>query len=187
MPSIDLEKTTFVAGGKEYDWTQLPASTVAAMLSRGATHYFGSEVSSRAKGRADKAAKGSGNALADDEIAAIKAETLADFHEKFTSGNVGVRAVGVTVDPVEKRMEKIAKGEVLEILSGLNIKRPKKDEAVKFANGVEKTLDDMVATRLEQHGDRIRKEAEKALRDEAKKREAIAGEISAESPEAAGL
>lgn len=178
--NLTFTDTSFKIGANEIDIGKLPEISVRALISRGLTHYLGSEQASKVKAKKDAYEKDNGGvAAAEDEIAAWKAEFVAQAIEKLVAGSIGVRAVGTTVDPVEAMSERIAKEQVLEILRANGIKVPKKDEAVSFADGSTKSLDDMIATRLEKNGEAIEREAKKRLTDKAKKEAAakVAGEV----------
>lgn len=165
--------------GTSIDVLALPDASVKAMLGRGMTHFFGSEVASRVKARADKFAednKESGTKWGDDEIAQEKKTVLAEFVSKLLEGTVGVRAVGITVDPVETIKARLARKSVEDTLRANGIKVPKKDEPVIFLDGTEKSMADMIASRVKAlnkatnkiYGDEFQKEAEAMVRKQAK-------------------
>ena len=89
----------------------------------------------------------------DEDRDAWKAEYIANAIKALAEGTVGLIVRGPSVDPVDARMEKIAKAEVLNV-KGAGIKVPKEGRAV-TSDGTKKTLDDMIETRLERFGDRI--------------------------------
>lgn len=141
--------------GTSIDVLALPDASIRAMLSRGLTHFFGSEVASRVKARADKFAEDhkadadGAKVWGDDEIAQEKKNVLGEFVTKLTEGTVGTRAVGVTVDPVEVIMRRLARQSVLITIKTNGWKVPKKDEGITFPNGAVKSMDEMIATRLD--------------------------------------
>lgn len=176
---ITAAPMTVDIAGRTIDITALPDASIKAMLSRGLTHFFGSEVASRVKARADKFAedhKADGTKWGDDEIAQEKATVIGEFLTKLLEGQVGVRAVGITVDPVETIIARLARKSVEDTLRANGIKVPKKDEPVTFPNGTTKTMADMVAARLvatnkasgKVYGDEFRKEAELQVKKQAK-------------------
>lgn len=181
MPEI--ENPVFTVGSTEINVNDLPPRSLRALLSRGFTHYFGSEQASKVKTWKDKQAE-SGTEATEAEINAYKAQCVAEAIEKLRSGEIGVRSAGVTIDPLDKLRNKIAKQQVIDTLRKNNIKVPKGDEAVKFANGVSKTLAEMVATRLASNGDAIEAEAKKAL---AARNKQVAALPEGTDPEALGL
>lgn len=200
---------TITYAGHEIAVASLPAQSIEALLRRGVTHFLGNEQAAKVTARAKKdeatraveafkAAHGrdpsesdtlpSVAPASDENRDTWKAEYIANAIKALAEGTVGLIVRGPSVDPVDARMEKIAKAEVLNVLKGAGIKVPKKDEAVTFADGTKKTLDDMIETRLERFGDRIRVEAEKALKAEAKAKEKARVEAaSAESKTADAL
>lgn len=193
----------------------LPHVTIAALLSRGVNHVMGNEVAATISGRIARAVwpgvgedgKPNGKLAKDapegaERTAAIKAfraanadlvqgwvaEEQAAVWAELLDGTIGVSTRGPSVDPVESRMRSIARTEVITTLKANNIKVPKKaEDTVQFADGSTKTMVQMVATRLERFGDRIKKEAEKALGDEARKAKRIAEEAVKADSTAEGL
>jgi hypothetical protein len=165
--------------GQAIDVLALPDASVRAMLSRGLTHFFGSEVAARVKARADKFAednKAAGTVWTADEIAQEKKNVLGDFVTKLLEGTVGSRAVGITVDPVETIKARLARKSVEDTLRANGIKLPKKDEPVTFPNGATKTMADMIASRMvatnkatgKVFGDEFQREAEQTVKKQAK-------------------
>lgn len=189
--TIQLPVDTLKIAGRDVNLGEVPASSLLALVARGATHYFGNEQASKVSARKAKfKEENDGVEMADDEVEALKSQLVAEAFDRLMAGFMGQRAVGVSIDPLEKAMRKIAKDQVLTILRANNIKPPKKDEAVKFADGTEKTLDAMVDTRLENHGEAIEKEARKAIADAQKRKDAAvaaAKEVKAATAEALGL
>lgn len=171
--TLSFENTVLTSAGNEIDFAQLPEVSIRALLSRGLTHYLGSEQASKVKAHKDKYLEEHKVELGEDEVAAVKADFVAKAIDALRAGTIGQRAVGITIDPLEKAMEKIAKQEVLDILRANGIKVPKKDEAVKFANGTEKTMDEMVAGRLAKNGEAIEKAAKKVLAEAKRKADAL--------------
>lgn len=171
--TLSFENTVLTSAGHEIDFGALPETSVRALLSRGLTHFLGSEQASKVKAHKDKYLEEHKVELSDDEVSVVKADFVAKAIEALRLGTIGQRAVGITIDPLEKAMEKIAKAQVLDILRANGIKTPKKDEAVKFANGTEKTLDEMIEGRLAKNGEAIEKEAKKVLADAKRKAEAL--------------
>ncbi len=173
--------TKITYGDFEIDFSTLPEASTSAILSRGLTHFLGNEQASKVHSWA----MGETQANSDDRDVvkawklanadAVKAKTveLVDAAIKTLSeGTIGTRtSAGPKVEPIDKAKRAIAKTEVLKVLADNKIKAPKKDEKVRFANGTEKSLDEMIASRLahETHGPRIAAEAEKALKAQAKK------------------
>lgn len=161
MP-FEIENPKFSVAGVEVDLNDLPARSIRALISRGWNHYFSSEQASKVKSWKDKKAE-EGVEVAEDELAAYKAECVAQALEALRAGSIGTRAAGVSIDPMDKLRQKIAKQQVLDILRKNDIKVPKKDAVVTFKNGTTKTLEEMVATRLQVNGEAIEAEAKKAL------------------------
>jgi len=176
-------------GEHTIDPTKLPVESINALLRRGVSHFLGNEQASKLTAWIEATTKtANGAAPGDDEKAAKKAELIKAAIEALASGTVGTRVSGPRVEPIEAARNGIAKKEVLDILRAANIKVPKGEESVKFADGTEKTLAQMVATRLEKFGDRIEKEAAKKLADDARRvKAAQATTAAAESKTADAL
>lgn len=158
-------------GDHTLDFSKLPPKSLEAMLKRGVAHYLGNEVASKVSGRKAKAAA-DGTPLADDEVAAIKAEYVAAALQALNEGTVGVSTRGPAADPIDSEMEKIARAEINTVLkaNGAKFQGKGEDRKVTFADGQSFTMPQLIERRLgsPDHGDRIRKEAEKAIKARAK-------------------
>lgn len=170
--------------GIQIELAKLPEASVMALLRRGVTHYLGNEQASKISSKIEAELN-----LDDSTDAASRKAFIKDFRvanadlvAKWTSeaieaalaalrdGTVGQgHARGPRADTVEGTMTTLAKAEVLAVLRANNIKIPKKDQSIAFANGTTRTMDEMIAKRLKDHGDRLRKEADKKLAEDAKK------------------
>lgn len=157
------------------DFAVLPESSRQALLSRGLTHYLGSEVAAKVT-----AWKGKNEGASDDAIAAYKTEVYAEAKQALLDGTMGFNARGPRLDPVEAEMTRLATAEVKAILRGAKM-TVGKDKNVRFADGTIKSLADMVATRIERESDRLRKEAERNVKAVAKKASEVAGGATAEA------
>ncbi len=167
--------------GQNLDLTALPAKSISALISRGLSHYFGSEQSSRVKNLKDAYLEEHKVEMAEDEVNALKAERFTVAMKALVEGTIGSRAVGITIDPIEKIKTQIARSQVIDILKANGIKVPKGEEAVEFADGNKKTMEEMVKTRLDVNGEAIDKEAAKVLK--AKQSAKAAAEALAKSVE----
>lgn len=180
--------------------TGLPIPSLRALLRRGLAHVIGNEAASKGQTAAEKAIK---DKMVADGIKEPKAEDIKatyksaddDFKAPFKKaaadelfasildGTLGSNARGSS-DPLEVAIRSIAKAEVLVALKANNVKVPKKDEKVKFADGRELSMDDMIEGRLARNGDAIRAEAEKKVA--ADKAKAEAAKASAKARAEAG-
>lgn len=153
------------------DFSKLPENSLTAMLKRGVAHYFGNEIASKISGRKAKAAE-AGEPLSDEAIEALRADFIAEAMAKLQDGTVGTSTRGIGLDPVEAKMESIARKEIGDVLKANKAKFTGKgeDRKVKFADGSEFTMDQLIERRLgnAEHADRIRKLAEKAIKDAEK-------------------
>ena len=170
------EHTTISYNDFTADITKLPPASLHRLASYGFAHYLGNQAQSKKVAWKDK--EENANAT-DEQIAAKLKEIQTSMFNAVISGEMGVHATrGPSVDPEEAEVERLAKAEVIATLKANNIKVPKKDEAVKFANGTEKTMDQMVETRIEKHGDRLRTEAKASLKAKAKAKEALVKKVA---------
>ncbi len=178
-----MEKITY--GDFAIDASALPEASLFALLSRGFTHVLGNEIASRvhawcgAEGQANSDDKATIKAWKEANESAVAEQTAVLRKAAFdaiVAGTLGVRVGGPRVEPIDQAKASIARVEVLKVLAANGIKAPKKDEKVRFANGTEKSMAEMIASRLAhpEHGPRITKEAEKALAAKAKKFEELA-------------
>ncbi len=181
--SVDVNGTTI-------DLTALPGKSITALLSRGMTHYFGSEQASRVKAWKDAFKEEHKVDAADDEVAAFQQERFGIALKNLLEGTIGQRAVGITIDPLEKVKAQIARQNVIDILKANSIKVPKGDEAVEFADGSKKTMADMIKTRLERDGEAIEKAAKAEIKAREKAKAAAeekAKTVEAKTADALGL
>lgn len=180
---INHEKSTYTVAGYEIDVTDLPAKSIDALLSRGLTRFLGNEQASKVSSWKAAFKTEHGTEPTDDNVAAYHASVVADAVKRLVEGTIGTRQPSVTVDPLEKEMHRLAKAEVVEILRANSIKVPKEGEAVTFADGSQKTLDDMIEARLAKRGEAIEKEAKRILAAKAKRAEGakVEGPVTAES------
>lgn len=172
------------ASNIKMDTTALPPVSIEALLKRGANHVFGNEVASKVTTAKKKhAADNNGAELSDDEVAALTDQFRADALARLLAGTIGTATRGPAVDPVEAEMERAAWAEIQVILKANGSKSEGKgeDRVWKFANGASFSKDQLIERRLSgeapsgvdaktgvSHADRLRKDAEKALKVKAK-------------------
>jgi len=166
-------------GNHNIDTATLPVASIDSLLRKGISHFLGNEQASKVTAWVESVTKEKNVAPTDEEKAAKKAEFIKSAIEALVAGTVGTRVSGPRVEPIEAARNTIARKEVTDILRAANIKVPKGDEAVKFADGTEKTLAQMIATRLEKFGDRIEKEAQKKLAEDARRVKAASATVAA--------
>lgn len=182
-PQTEYNPMQVTYGIHQFDFTKLPAQTLEAMLKRGVTHFLGNEQASKVSGWTKKFSTDNDGALpGDDEVAAKKAEYVAEAIAKMEAGTVGTASRGPSADPIEAEMDRIAKREINLVLKENNAKFSGKgdDRKVTFADGTSYTMDELIERRLgnADHSARIRKEAEKALRAAAKAAESAKGKVA---------
>ncbi len=183
MPTINVDTTIITAGGKEIDLASLPGKTINAMLRRGFTHFFGSEIASRVGAAKAKFEADNGRPMTEEEVDATKTELLAAGHVKVAEGTLGDRAVGQSVDPVEALVESLGRAEVKDMLRANDVKIPKKGEKITFAGGAELELEELVERWVVKNGERLEKEAKKQIAAKAKAKAAlkVEGPVSIEA------
>lgn len=188
MNTQTMNKVTY--GDYGFDPAVVPAVSIAALLSRGFSHYLGNEQASKVVSKIEKVLAGDtaetkaafGKLSKDERKAAIStyrkenAASVAAWEKEvrdeamadLLSGEIGTSNRGPKVDPVTAAMQAIAKREIGDILKGAGLKYPKAGESVVL--GADTILaEQLVPRRLAKHGDRIKKEAEKHVADLARK------------------
>lgn len=173
------------------DFSKLPPTSLAAMLRRGVSHYFGSEQASKVTGlfKPDDEGKIKAEVQDTDEN---RAKALADFrakaHDALIAGTVGVSVRGPSVDPITVIVRRLAKGEISDILKLQGVKPPVKvEDTVETPDGAKHTMNDLIDRRLdpsrpsgvdkhgkygkagESHLDRLTRDAKRIADDQAKK------------------
>lgn len=152
-------------GNHVMDTANFPPATIDALLRRGLSHVLGNEAASKVSAWEDaetkRRAENGGAPITDDEKSARKNEFQLALIEAMNSGTLGQSNRGPRIDPVEAARQAIAKREVIDVLRGAGLKQPKGDAKVKFADGQEFTMGELVNRRLDKHGERITREAQK--------------------------
>ena len=157
----------------------VPLATLAAMVSRGVTHYFGSELASKVI--AERKRREADNPMSEADEAAYRAETADAFLARAIAGEIGMGHRGPSADPTEAEAEKLAWAEVQVVLKQNDIKPEGKGEDRTWTIGTDKlSKDDLIERRLAKHGDRLREEARKAIAKRAKDKAKFAEKVSAE-------
>lgn len=175
-------------GEHKLDFAALPQSSLVAMLRRGLSHYLGSEQASKVTAAFDPEKMESGEVDSPEARAKAKGEFVAKAIDALIAGTVGVSVRGPSVDPITVIINRLARKEVLDVLKASGTKPPKKaDDKVKFANGAEFTLAELVERRLDAtrpsgvdakgdfgpkglaHAERLAKEAAKIAKEQAAK------------------
>lgn len=169
MSDQSTASSVITYGSVSIDVAKLPQASVMAMLRRGVSHFLGSEQASKVTSFFDPDQE---NPPADtaEARAAKKAEFQADALEKLLAGTVGNSVRGPTVDPLTTHMRRIAKAEVTNILKANGVKFPAKaEDTIELPDGSKLTGTQLIDRRLAKEGERITKEAKKAMDDQAKK------------------
>ena len=188
----------------EAEFHSLPESTQQALAQQGFNHKMQNEAAAKVSAGADKAArealgKDAGkeaiaaerkrllDALSDEDRAAMIAQFQADTWAKMLAGTLGTVERARKVDPFEAEVDKIAFGEVVEILRANKLwterKHPSRDAEISFAKGP-RTVASLVEQRLANHESRIHKEANRRLDAVRKAKEAAekAAQARGETP-----
>ena len=186
---MNLETLKITYGTHEFDFAALPVQSLTAMVKRGLTHYLGSEQASKVtRDKAQYQDDNAGAEMSEADINAAKAEYVASAIAALQAGTVGTSTRGPSLDPVEAEVARIAKAEINTVLkaNGATFKKVGEGDTAKrvvtFANGDAFTMAELVERRLAAHGERIRKEAEKAVKkaseQAAKSKVASAGSVA---------
>jgi hypothetical protein len=173
------------------DESKLPAESVKALMSRGFAHYMGNEQASKIVARIRKElAEGKPEVFeaTRDMVQAYRTDheaQVAKWQEEvwkialaaLDEGTVGVSTRGPSKDPIESAMATIARREVVDVLKGNGLKAPKGEETVALG-GHSFTMDQLIERRLEKHGERVRKEAERAVAEAKRKSDRLQAEAA---------
>lgn len=178
-------------GSRTLDFNTLPAASLVAMVRRGVSHYFGSEMASKVTAYFDPDHDDADNRQDTPENrAAKKAEFQSAAYDALVAGTVGVSVRGPSVDPITTIINRLAKAEVKTILATHKLKWPAKaDDTVELPDGSKVTGAQLIARRLDatgpagvdkktgvSHADRLKKEAEKIAAEQAKKNAKLAAQ-----------
>lgn len=178
----EIANLNVVYGEHTVKFADVPFASLKAMVSRGVTHFLGSEQASKVSTRFNPENIPEGVTDTPEARAAYKAECVAKALEALHAGTVGVSTRGPAKDPLESAMESIARKEITDTLKANDLKFVKvegqDEKVVQFANGQTRTMAQMIEKRLADHGARIKADAEKALREAARK----AAKLKVEGP-----
>lgn len=178
-------------GTRTLDFTTLPQASLVAMLRRGVSHYFGSEMASKVTAYFDADHEDAANRVDSPEArAAKKAEFQSAAFDALVAGTVGVSVRGPSVDPITTIVNRLAKAEIKTILANMKLKFPTKaDETIDLPDGSKITAAQLIARRLDRdgpagvdkktgvaHADRLKKEAEKIAAEQKKKNDKLAAQ-----------
>lgn len=185
-------------GNHSIDPATLPEASVNALLTKGLAHFLGNEQASKITARIVSELKLEDSVVGDVRKAAITAyraanpkhvsdwtaEVVKEALGKLSAGTVGVSTRGPTGTKLDTVVRALAKAEVVSILSAMSpsVKFPKGEEKVAFPDGNAFTGDELIARRLAKHGERLTKEGEKKMADDARK-----AAKAAEGAKASGL
>jgi len=196
--------TATLAYGDKYkiDLSSLPEASLRALLSRGLTHYMGSEQASKvtsARKAAEEAAAEAAKAAGGDE-AAIAAAIASAFGEaeaeaakvKFqdeawghlVAGTMGGGARGPRGTAVETVMRQIIVADITTKLKAAGLTVPKGKDTIKLGEQAF-TLSDLIDRAMARDGERFRKEAEAEMK--ARERRAAKALADAKASGATGL
>lgn len=194
--------------GNSYDFNAYPKASLVAMLKRGVSHYFGSELASSLQTATEKAIttvegdeeatkvnKAKLEAMSTTErratlrtfreanvawVESKRAELYNEFLADLVAGKVGVSVRGPSVDPLTAVMQRLAKAEVTNILKKEGTKLPKKaEDKVAFPNGDAFTMAELISRRLAKPEHKARIEKDaKKIIADQQKRADQAGTIS---------
>lgn len=161
----------YTYGNITVDTDKLPAPSIAAMLSRGLSHFLGNEQASKvaAKFKDDTRADDDATLIADK--AKYKAECQANAMTALTAGTVGESNRGPRGSTIDTVIRGLAKDEVIGVLKTLKLTFPTGEKQITFGEGENVqnlTGAELIDRRIVKHGDRLRKEAEAKMKKLAK-------------------
>lgn len=148
----------------------LPEASVKALLSRGLTHFLGNEMAAKVSTAKAKASE-AGSPMTEAAIAEMLVEVRANAVKALLEGTIGVReSSGPRITPLDRRMREAAKQELLAKLQVMGVKVPKKMDVAFYppAQPVD-SVESLIAKWLAKHDERLRKEAEAAIRAEERR------------------
>lgn len=178
-------------GERVLDFNTLPQASMVAMIRRGVSHYFGSEMASKVTAYFDPEHDDAANRSDTPENrASKKAEFQNAAFDALVAGTVGVSIRGPQVDPIQTIVNRLAKAEVKTILANQKLKWPAKaDETIELPDGSKVTGAQLIARRLDAtgpagvdkktgiaHATRLQKEAEKIAAEQKKKNDKLAAQ-----------
>lgn len=191
------------------DPASLPATSVAALLSRGFSHYLGNEQASKVVSRI-RTAIATSLSTPEREVnqADITKEQVQDFRtsnpelvatfvanvmsealKALDEGTIGSRATGggPRLDPIAKMIQRVAREFVTTKLQANGLKVPKGEETIEIG-GKAITMAELVTRQIAANADVIEREANKRLNEAKRKLEkARVGAETAKDLEGLGL
>lgn len=174
---MNTENNTISYGDIVIDLGAIPHDSLRKLASKGLTHYLGNEQASKVTAKAKAYADENGEDADDATRAAWRDEFIAIAMDKLMSGAMGaVESRGPRGTSTDTVMREIAEKEIRDVLKQNKLTMPTGDKTIKLADG-EFTRAQLIARRLERHGERLRGEAEAELRARERKaaKEAEAG------------
>lgn len=198
-PNTEMEmKMATLKYGEDFsvETDAIPDAIKTALMQRTFAHKMGNEVSAAVVSRV-RTALGTPDATKDaveawraanaPQVTAWERELRAGIVQSILDGTMGVREGGPRKDPVETKFDMLVLQYVRSVLKAGNKKLPKDDETIlDLGNGVTRTRSQMIANAKASQGDRLRREAEKMVREEQRlaeraEKEAAKPEMNAEA------
>lgn len=182
-------------GDYEIDESQFPPAITQRLLTRAVAHILGNEVSSSVlawEKRQIVGKDGKPDTVNDSMLTTFRATNVEAIEAKedelrrakiqaMLDGTLAVRiSRGPTRDPVEAAARAIAKAEVVAVLKQNGAKFPAKDEVITIGQQ-EVDGDMLIDRRLANHGERIRKLAERQVADAKRLKDATAKQVAGEA------
>lgn len=185
-------------GDYEIDETKFPPAITQRLLSRAVAHILGNEVSSSVlaweKRQIAEAKDIKADAVTDAMLqewranpTAIEATNVKEDELRqakiasMLDGTLAVRVSrGPTRDPIEAAARSIAKAEVVAVLKRNGAKFPAKGEVITIGQQ-EVDGDTLIDRRLANHGEHIRKLAERQVADAKRLKDATAKQVAGET------
>jgi hypothetical protein len=185
MPEIQVQAAGSVAlkGGASVELDKVPGAQLAWLVAVGVRSVVSNARSDAAKTARDSATAAKLPEPTTTELDTLKAEAEAELIAAIYAGTAGTSARGPRGTAVETIARRIATEEVKAILKAHGLVQPAKGAKIRFADGQEFSLTELVGRRLEQHGERLQAAAEAEAARSAEAAEAGGADVA----EALGL
>lgn len=161
--TTDGASTVLTWGDQSVDFAALPVRSQLALAKRGLAHYLGNEQASKLTTWATAFAEENKREATDEEKSAQKSKLIVEAIDKLANGQIGLGGGGPRGTQLDTIVRQLAEGEVRTALKNAGLVMPTGDKTVKFPTGEEFTRAVLIARRIERHGERLRKDAEREL------------------------
>ena len=187
-------------GEHKVEIAAIPEAVAHAFLQRTFAHKMGNEVAANVTAKiVGKDGLANSDATRDqikawreshaEQVSAWENELRTKLVADILSGEVGTRSTGPRLDPVEKKFQQLLVNHIKALLPK-GMKFPKDDETVlTFSNGETRTRSQMLTNAEATFGEKLRKDAERLVKEEQRMaaRAAAEAEKSEQTASALGI